>query len=129
MQREVLHDAPGEFPRLDERRAGLPYRHGFRLGPGKGGEHAIWHYDLHSGRSTSYTLPEAAQPSEAVFAAASDMAGEGEGWLLTVAWRPATRDSALLVFDARALGSGPVATVMLPRRVPFGFHGSWVGSA
>jgi len=32
------------------------------------------------------------------------------------------------VLDAPAIGQGPVAVVPLPRRVPFGFHGSWVAS-
>jgi carotenoid cleavage dioxygenase len=30
------------------------------------------------------------------------------------------------VFDASAVGNGPVARVHLPRRVPFGFHATWV---
>jgi carotenoid cleavage dioxygenase len=30
------------------------------------------------------------------------------------------------ILDATDIGAGPVATVHLPRRVPFGFHGSWL---
>jgi carotenoid cleavage dioxygenase len=33
--------------------------------------------------------------------------------------------SQLLVLDATDLAAGPVARVMLPRRVPHGFHGTW----
>jgi carotenoid cleavage dioxygenase-like enzyme len=29
------------------------------------------------------------------------------------------------VFDAEAIADGPIATVHLPERVPYGFHASW----
>jgi carotenoid cleavage dioxygenase len=32
-----------------------------------------------------------------------------------------------LVLDASAIDAAPVATVQLPQRVPFGFHGYWIG--
>jgi len=32
------------------------------------------------------------------------------------------------VLDARAITDDPVATVWLPHRVPYGFHGNWVGA-
>ena len=33
VRREVLDGAPGEFPRIDDRRAGLKYRYGYRISP------------------------------------------------------------------------------------------------
>ena len=131
MRREVLDDMPGEFPRIDERRAGLPYRHGFRVcqGVGQTGADAIVHHDLGRRTRTLFTLDENERASEAVFVPKADDGPEAEGWLLTVVWRPKTGDSALLVLDARALDRGPVAVVPLPRRIPFGFHGSWVAAS
>jgi carotenoid cleavage dioxygenase len=39
----------------------------------------------------------------------------------------ASRDgSDLVILDATDFGGRPVATVALPQRVPFGFHGTWL---
>ena len=38
----------------------------------------------------------------------------------------AIRASFPALLPADAIGSGPLATVALPNRVPFGFHCSWV---
>jgi carotenoid cleavage dioxygenase-like enzyme len=52
--------------------------------------------------------------------------GEGEGWLLSFAHDQASGLAGLVVLDATNVRAGPVATVHLPVRVPFGFHGTWV---
>jgi carotenoid cleavage dioxygenase len=36
------------------------------------------------------------------------------------------RRSEVVVLDASDLGAGPVARVLLPARVPIGFHATWV---
>jgi carotenoid cleavage dioxygenase-like enzyme len=61
-----------------------------------------------------------------VFVAASPTAGEEEGWVLTVVYDERRDASDLVVLDATDFSGAPVATVHLPQRVPFGFHGSWV---
>lgn len=125
VRREVLDDLPGEFPRIDERRAGLPYRHGFRICQVDGAD-AVVHHDLDRRSRSLFTLPAGDRASEAVFVPRAANAPEGDGWLLTVVWQPQQGGSALFVLDAQALDQGPVAVVPLPQRVPFGFHGSWV---
>ena len=50
------------------------------------------------------------------------------GWLTTVVWRAADNRSDLVVLDASDIDRGPVAIARVPRRVPFGFHGNWVGA-
>ncbi len=123
VERETLDDRPGEFPRIDDRYAGQSYRHGFRTGPDAD---EIVHHDLHRQIRRSYVPPGGDRLSEAVFVPASSDGPEGEGWLMTVVYRPDHDGSALLILDATAVEKGPVAIVQLPRRVPFGFHGSWL---
>ena len=37
-----------------------------------------------------------------------------------------TKTANVVILDAQNFSSEPVATVHLPQRVPFGFHGNWV---
>lgn len=129
--RSRLDDMAGEFPRLDERRAGLPNRHGAYVGgsrPGSGLDTLVWH-DFASGRRATFALPFGDSLSEAVFVPRAPGAAEGDGWLLAVAWRGGERRSDLLVLDTGGIDRGPVATVQLAHRVPFGFHGNWLPAA
>ena len=63
-----------------------------------------------------------------MFADASGV-GEDEGWVLSVVYDAGRDSSDVIIIDATSFESEPVATVHLPRRVPFGFHGSWVPGA
>lgn len=127
----LLDDLVGEFPRIDERRTGLAQRHSWFacMRPTLHASHPITldgiaHFDRLSGRREIYWLPQGDAVSEPVFAARGE--AEGAGWLLVLAWREAGARSELLVFEACDLEAGPIASVELPQRVPFGFHGSWV---
>ena len=123
-----LDGMPGEFPRLDDRRAGLRNRFGTFAGKSrdKGWLDTLVWLDLLSGRRTAFTLPPGDAVSEPVFVPRDPTAAEGDGHLLAVAWRAAERRSDLIILDTAAIEHGPVATVRLPHRVPFGFHGNWV---
>jgi carotenoid cleavage dioxygenase-like enzyme len=44
---------------------------------------------------------------------------------VAVAYRAAENRSDFIVLDAQDVAAGPIATAVLPRRVPFGFHGNW----
>ena len=62
---------------------------------------------------------------ESVFAADPDGSTEDDGWLLNIVYDDRRDASDLVVLDARDITAGPVATVHMPRRVPFGFHANW----
>jgi len=127
-----LSDLTGEFPRIDDRRAGLANRHGWFACAGDGDAAALSglvHVDRLAATQTRWLMPAGDTLSEPVFVARSADAAEGDGYLLAVAWRAGEDRSDLLVFDATDIGHGPRAQVHLGHRVPDGFHGNWVGAA
>jgi carotenoid cleavage dioxygenase-like enzyme len=129
IKREALDDLPGEFPRFDERRAGLNYRHGWFAGRADGREvgpfDAIAHVDLKTGSRATYRFAAGDAPGEPVFVPRSADAPEGDGWVVAVVYRGAEDRSDFVVFDTGAIEAGPIGIAKLPRRVPFGFHGNW----
>ena len=125
VREDLLDDRPAEFPRIDDRLAGLNARYGHAVtGSGPDGG-AIHRYDLHSGTTTSHILGPGLMPGEAVFVPADDAPG-GDGWLMSFVYDAATNGSDLLILDAGDLNAPPVAAIHLPRRVPAGFHGNWL---
>jgi carotenoid cleavage dioxygenase len=129
---QALDDHAGEFPRLDERFAMLPYRHGyFNAAPatdaerGRDARAGLAHIDLQSGRTVLWQPPMGDYCGEPIFVERSAGAAEGDGWLLSVIYRGAENRSDLAVFDATDLAAGPVALAHLSHRVPAGFHGNW----
>ena len=132
IQVERIDDLPGEFPRFDERRAGLAYRHGWFAGQTRraGGMtfNSIAHVDLKTGRRTVLEYDAGDAPGEPVFVPRSADAEEGDGYVLSVVYRGADDRSELQVFDAQDIAAGPIARARVPHRVPFGFHGNWLAS-
>jgi carotenoid cleavage dioxygenase-like enzyme len=129
--RTPLDDLPGEFPRIDDRVAGLKNRFGAiaaSTGPEDRSNAIAW-FDLARGARAQFTLPRGDATSEPVFVPRTPDAAEGDGWLLAVVWRGEERRSDLIVLDTQRIERGPVATVQLAHRVPFGFHGNFVTAA
>jgi len=134
VKEETLDDRSVEFPRVDERRVGQPARFGYAVHtrPGRDGfamETALVKYDLVSGASEEHSFGPGRTPGEGVFVPASGGAGEDDGYLLAYVYDAGRDGSDLVILDASDFGASPVATVALPQRVPFGFHGSWVDDA
>jgi carotenoid cleavage dioxygenase-like enzyme len=129
---ERLDDTGVEFPRIDDRLAGLDTRFGHAVatarpggGPSSG---AILRYDLHTGAVVRHDFGPGRMPAEAAFAPADDTPG-GAGWLLTFVHDAATDSSELVILDTTRPGGPPTAVVHLPHRVPYGFHGNWLPDA
>jgi carotenoid cleavage dioxygenase len=130
VREQRLDDRSVEFPRVDPRREGRRYRYGYAVRTSDGGDGprfgSLVQYDHQTGAARSHDFGPGCTPGEGVFAPASAGAGEDEGWVLTLVFDEARGTSRLEVLDATAFDKPPVASVALPQRVPFGFHGSWL---
>jgi carotenoid cleavage dioxygenase-like enzyme len=132
VKRERIDDLYSEFPRLDERRAGLPYRHGWYAG-NVGNRNplvfnALAHIDFATGGRTVRTLAPGDAAGEPIFVPRTADAPEGDGYVLALIYRASEQRSDLLVLHAQDIAGEPAAILELPRRVPAGFHGNWVPS-
>ena len=130
MKEKQLDDSPAEFPRLDERYAGLMYRYGYSGGrcgvPTDGGFfNAIFRYDHQTGKKHVCDFGSAGFPSEPIFVPRSARSLEGQGYLLSVVYREPENRSELVILDAENIEHKPLAAVKLPHRIPYGFHGNW----
>jgi carotenoid cleavage dioxygenase len=133
--RTQLDDLAGEFPRFDERLAGLPYRHGWYAASSEGmGDDdilrfdSIAHVDLRTGKRALHRFGKDDTVGEPIFVPRSADAPEGDGHVLTIVHRAADNRSDLVILNAQDMAGAPEAILEVPRRVPAGFHGNWVGA-
>ena len=129
---EPLADEAGDFPRINDNYAGLAHRHGYvghtrRWGSDEVEFDGVTKHDLSTGRTETHVYGPDHVCGEAVFAVDPDRAtDEDGGWLLNFVTNRSTKQSRLVVLDAATLETA--AEVVLPQRVPFGFHGNFVAS-
>ena len=128
---ERLDDRGQEFPRVDERLVGKPHRYGygatFQTRPLTHGD--LLKHDLERGTTTVHSFGAGRTTGEGVFVPRADDAAEDDGWVMSLVHDQSTDRSDLVILDAQDFAGEPVATVHLPQRVPFGFHGNWVPDA
>jgi carotenoid cleavage dioxygenase len=125
---ERLDERPIEFPRIDDRLGGSRHRYGYTVaavGGANEGFRGLLKYDFEKGGSVEHDFGPGCATGEAVFVPAGR--GEDEGYLLSFVYDEASDSSKLVILDAQAFAKPPLAEVPLPQRVPFGFHGNWIG--
>jgi carotenoid cleavage dioxygenase-like enzyme len=130
---EQIDDRPGDFGRVNDRFIGLDAQFGYLMamaGEGNSEEpvygSALWKYDLRTGACVEHQLGDGVRGAEPVFAEAVEGGGEDDGWVVTLIHDTVSDESRLIIVDAQNFSAPPVATIHLPRRVPYGAHGTWV---
>ena len=63
---------------------------------------------------------------EALFVPRPGGESEDDGYLMDIPYYPETHTSKFLMWNAKSLSSGVVASADLPQRVPYGAHGKWL---
>ena len=121
------HDA-GELPTRDPRRVGRPHRYGYLLQSHRRGDGLVFggvaKQDFRTGTRQVWDSGPRRHGGEFLFV--PDGEAEDDGILISYV-HDDHRDAAdLVVLDARDVAAGPIATVHLPVRVPYGFHAAWV---
>ncbi|MGQ0804697.1 MAG: carotenoid oxygenase family protein [Actinomycetota bacterium] len=127
-----LDDRGQEFPRVAPRVVGKPHRFGYstlvRSRTSKLGTSGVVKHDLRDGTAEVAGAEEGIAWSEAIFVPDPEGTAEDDGWVLGIVYDAARDGSDLVILDAADFAGEPVARVRMPRRVPFGFHGTWVPS-
>jgi len=135
---EQLTTLFGEFPRIDDRYAAQPYRHGWLLvsdlqkpfeGPGGRASglimNTIAHVDVTTRKQSSWWAGAQSIAQETCFIPRSRGAAEGDGYLVALIDNLVTNYSDLAIFDAQRVAEGPIARAKLPFRLRPGLHGNW----
>jgi carotenoid cleavage dioxygenase-like enzyme len=132
VRRDVIDRHPQDFPRIDERRSGQPYRYSYTTmlpeiaDPAFIGTDSLLKHDLQTGVRRVHRFGPHRYPGEFVFVPARADAAEDEGWLIGLVVDAIDQTTDLAIIDARDFESAPVASVRIPHRVPPGFHGNWL---
>jgi carotenoid cleavage dioxygenase-like enzyme len=88
----------------------------------------VMKYDNESGVTAEFRYGPHRHGGEAVFAPRVGSASEDDGYLVCFIHDEADNQSECLIIDAQTIEAGPVATIMMPFRVPYGFHAGWVST-
>lgn len=118
-----------EFPSIDARAVGQPTRYAYNVHISPEDTLAfdgLIRYDTHTGTRQEHFFGSGRWGSEAPFAPRGGSTGEDDGYLVTFVQDERAARSELAILDAADLARGPVGRVLLPRRVPLGFHATWV---
>ena len=126
-----LDDRVVEFPRIREENDTQP--HQFIYTPtrtsnmsAEQGFNAIIKYDVKNQSSKIYEFGQYAQVGEAVFAPVEIQHSEDDGYLMLFVYDASSAESEFVILDAKQFTSPPLARIQMPRRIPNGFHGSWM---
>ena len=88
----------------------------------------IMKYDNNSGITSEFRYGANRHGGEAVFAPKLNSACEDDGYLVCFIHDEDAHQSECLIIDAQHLEAGPLATIIMPFRVPYGFHAGWVSA-
>jgi len=131
---ETISDRGQEFPRLDERLTGRRHRFGYSASFDERPGHvpslgSILKHDVERGSTEVHDFGPGVGAQEPVFVPRAADSDEDDGWVMVYAHDQARNAADVHILHAQDFGGAPVATIHLPVRVPYGFHGNWVAES
>jgi carotenoid cleavage dioxygenase len=121
-----IDDRGQEFPRCHPGLNGKPYRYGYSVVVEPGAFPRILKHDVTAGTTHEFDLGPGRHSGEPYFVPREGAQSEDDGYLMTYVYDEGRDKSELLILDAHDPSQKPLAQVLLPARVPYGFHGSWI---
>lgn len=124
-----LDDDNIEFPSVDSRIMGRAHRYSYSMRLANEPTllfDGVVRYDSQEGVKQEHFFGPGRWGSEAPFAARDNSTGETDGYLVSFVTDQAAGTAEVDIFDASDITVGPIARVMLPQRIPSGFHATWV---
>jgi carotenoid cleavage dioxygenase len=124
-----LDDRNTEFPVINTQRLGVRNRYSYNVAIESGYTllfEGVVKYDNDTGTSTSYRYGDGRWGSESPFAPRPGATAEDDGYLISFVYDANEDRSECLVLDAADVEAGPLCRVIIPQRVPHGFHSCWV---
>ncbi len=124
---EQISERIMEFPMVNARHAGRPYRYAYTMTtkPGWFLFDGIVKVDLHTGVEERYAFGENVFGSETPMAPRRNTGAEDDGYLVSFTTDMERDCSECLVLDAADITAGPIARVRLPARISSGTHACW----
>lgn len=124
-----LDDGIGEFPVINLDYTGLRTRWSYHVSIAPGEMllfDGLYKYDLGTGARLTYRFEPGMVGSEAAFAPRVGGKDEDDGYVVVFVTAADRSRSEVQILNAKTFEDGPVARILLPTRVPAGFHGTWV---
>jgi all-trans-8'-apo-beta-carotenal 15,15'-oxygenase len=116
-----------EFPRIDPRRTGKPYRYAYiACNPADrtiGLQQQLARVDVESGAVAVHDFGPHGYVGEPLFVPTGE--GEDDGVVLTMIFDAARQRTAIVGLDARDVAARPLFTARLRHHVPYALHGSF----
>jgi carotenoid cleavage dioxygenase len=91
----------------------------------------LYKYDLDSGKKLVRDFGASSHLGEPIFvprpgSGTEDSGAEDDGWIMALKHDEAIDQSALVILNAQDFDGEAVATITMPRRIPYGAHGNWM---
>lgn len=119
-----------EFPRIRDDRVGLRVSHGFsgiQAGDTDFNFTGLLKWDFESvALAGTIHFPEGVVGGEPVFLPRSGGGSDDDGYIGLFLWNHKSEESTFVVYDAQSFSPTPVVELLVPRRVPLGFHAAWI---